>query len=33
MGVPIPPDNQSTPDEVAEYFMENYKDVWQDWVM
>jgi len=26
-------DNQSTPDEVAEYFMENYKDVWQDWVM
>lgn len=25
-------DNQATPDMVAEYFMENYKDVWQSWV-
>jgi len=25
-------DNQATPDMVAEYFMENYKNVWQSWV-
>lgn len=25
-------DNQATPDMVAEHFMENYKEVWQNWV-